>query len=156
MYNMNVESMKEINMRKYLIAAALVAMTVTSASAEVVCRPFYRSIWDVGSNQYVTVRGPDQCFENGPTYYYPEAAPRYYEPGPEPYYNDNGGLEFFTGALIGGLTGYAIGNYNDNNNNKNNYYYYNGNRNGHYKRQHHRRHEYREQRREKRRHKNNY
>ncbi len=140
-------------MKKLIIAAALVAMTATSASAEVVCRPFYRSIWDAGSNQFVTVRGPDTCYEVAPNYYEPQP---YYNPGPDPYYNDNDGAEFFMGALIGGLTGYAIGNYNDNNNNNNNYYYYNGNRNGHYKRKHHRRHEYREHRRENRRHKNNH
>lgn len=148
--------MKDLNMRKYLIAAALLVMTVTSASAQVVCRPFYRSIWDVASNQYVTVRGPDTCFEEGPTYYQPPyypgpaAVPEPYYPGPvaapEPYYD--GGAEFFMGAVVGGLTGYAIGNNNNGGGNKNNYYYYNNRKNynggGYYKRRHHRHQEYRQ------------
>lgn len=120
-------------MKKIIAAVVALAFTSTAGFAEVVCEPAYARIWDSYSNRYVTVRTPDRCFE--------APAPQYYEPYPEPYYNDNGGAEFFMGALIGGLTGYAIGNYNDNNN----YYYYNGNGN------HYKKHRYRERNREWRR-----
>lgn len=122
-------------MKKIIAAVVALAFTSTAGFAEVVCEPAYARIWDSYSNRYVTVRTPDRCFE--------APAPQYYEPYPEPYV-DNGGAEFFMGALIGGLTGYAIGNYNDNNNN-NNYYYYNGNGN------HYKKHRYRERHREYRR-----
>lgn len=137
--------MKESNMKKFIIAAALIAMTATSVSAEIVCQPVYRNIWDAASNQYVTVRTPDRCFETEPGYV-PQrrvyADP--YAVAPDPYYND--GAEFFMGALIGGVTGYVIGN---NNNNNNNNYYYKRSRDWHYNRPY-KRHENREHRRHRR------
>ena len=126
-------------MKKIIIAAIALAISSTAALANYECKPNYQSVWDPYIQQYVIVRYPDICLATTPP------PPQYYpEPYPEPYYNDNGGTEFFMGALIGGLTGYAIGNYNDNNNNKN-YYYYNGN--GH----RYKNHKYRERQREWRR-----
>lgn len=137
-------------MKKLIVAAIALTAFTTSTMAEVVCVPNYVNMWDPARNQYVTVRTVDICENVGPRYYNPPPAPQYYEPYPEPYV-DNGGAEFFMGALIGGLTGYAIGNYNDNNNNNNNYYYYNGN--GHRYKNHRYRERHREWRREDRREK---
>jgi hypothetical protein len=126
--------------RVILAAAALLALSTTSAHAVYRCQPSYVQTYDNYYHTFIIVRGRDVCS------YYPDPVPQqpYYEP---PYYPPQAGYpppqagyyEGYVGddagaALVGGLIGFGLGYVvGENNNNNNNYYYYKRNHKKHYK-----------------------
>jgi hypothetical protein len=89
-------------MKKLIAAVVATAFMSTTALADYICEPVYQTRWDSYYNQNIRIRVyPDRCYQ--------VYTPRYYEP--EPYYDPYRNDDLVLGMILGGITGYAIGNH---------------------------------------------